>query len=65
VSATFSTNPITPTAGESATSTLTLKAGAASVGTTTVTVTATSGSATQNVTFQLTVARGIHIQKTP
>ena len=65
VSATFSSNPVTPAADGSVNSTLTLKAGAASQGTTPITVTATSGSNTANVTFQLTVAHGIHIQKEP
>jgi subtilase family serine protease len=56
VTATFSTNPVTPPANGSATSTLTLAASAsATVGTATVTVTGTSGSTTHSTTVTLTV----------
>jgi subtilase family serine protease len=56
VTATFSTNPVTPTANGSATSTLTLTASsAATVGTATVTITGTSGSTTHSTTIALTV----------
>jgi subtilase family serine protease len=56
VTATFSTNPVTPPANGSATSTLTLTASAsATVGTATVTVTGTSGSTTHSTTITLTV----------
>jgi subtilase family serine protease len=56
VTATFSTNPVTPPANGSASSTLTLTASAsAAVGTATVTVTGTSGSTTHSTTIALTV----------
>jgi subtilase family serine protease len=56
VTATFSTNPVTPPANGSATSTLTLTASAsATVGTATVTITGTSGSLTHSTTIALTV----------
>jgi subtilase family serine protease len=56
VTATFSTNPVTPPANGSATSTLTLTASAsATVGTATVTITGTSGSTSHSATITLTV----------
>jgi subtilase family serine protease len=56
VTATFSTNPVTPPANGSATSTLTLTASAsATVGTATVTITGTSGSTSHTATISLTV----------
>ena len=56
VTAAFSTNPVTPPANGSATSTLTFTAsGTATTGTTNVTVTGTSGSLVQNTTIALTV----------
>jgi hypothetical protein len=56
VTAAFSTNPVTPPANGSATSTLTFTASAtATTGTSNVTVTGTSGSITQNTTIALTV----------
>src|SRR5271168_754807 len=56
VTATFSTNPVTPPANGSATSTLTLTASAsATVGTATVTITGTSGSTSHSTTIALTV----------
>ncbi len=56
VTATYSTNPVTPPANGSATSTLTLTASAtATTGTSTVTVTGTSGSLTHNAAIALTV----------
>jgi subtilase family serine protease len=56
VTATFSTNPVTPPANGSASSTLTLTASAsATVGTATVTITGTSGSTTHSTTIALTV----------
>jgi kumamolisin len=56
VTATFSTNPVTPPANGSATSTLTLTASSsATVGTATVTITGTSGSTTHSTTIALTV----------
>src|SRR5580693_3738215 len=56
VTATFSTNPVTPPANGSATSTLTLTASSsATVGVATVTVTGTSGSTTHSTTIALTV----------
>jgi subtilase family serine protease len=56
VTASFSTNPVTPPANGSATSTLTLTASAtATVGTATVTITGTSGSTTHSTTIALTV----------
>jgi subtilase family serine protease len=56
VTATFSTNPVTPPANGSATSTLTLTASSsATVGTATVTITGTSGSTTHSTTISLTV----------
>ena len=56
VTATFSTNPVTPPANGSATSTLTLTASAsATVGTATVTITGTSGSTSHSSTISLTV----------
>jgi len=57
VTAAFSTNPVTPPANSSATSTLTFTASsAATTGTSTVTVTGTSGSLTQTATIALTVS---------
>src|SRR6266851_5004697 len=56
VTAAFSTNPVTPPANGSATSTLTLTAsGTATTGNATVTVTGTSGSLTHSATIALTV----------
>jgi subtilase family serine protease len=56
VTATFSTNPVTPPANGSATSTLTLTAFAsATVGTATITITGTSGSTSHSTTISLTV----------
>ncbi len=56
VTASFSTNPVTPPANGSATSTLTLTASStATVGTATVTITGTSGSTTHSTTIALTV----------
>jgi subtilase family serine protease len=56
VTASFSTNPVTPPANGSATSTLTLTASStATVGTATVTITGTSGSTSHSVTIALTV----------
>jgi len=56
VTAAFSTNPVTPPANGSATSTLTFTAAStAATGTSTVTVTGTSGSITQHATITLTV----------
>jgi subtilase family serine protease len=56
VTAAFSTNPVTPPANGSATSTLTLTASSsATVGTATVTITGTSGSTTHSATIALTV----------
>src|SRR5271155_983385 len=56
VTATFSTNPVTPPANGSASSTLTLTASAsATVGTATVTITGTSGSTSHSTTIALTV----------
>jgi len=56
VTATFSTNPVTPPANGSASSTLMLTASAsATVGTATVTITGTSGSTTHSTTIALTV----------
>jgi subtilase family serine protease len=56
VTATFSTNPVTPPANSSATSTLTLTASStATVGAATVTITGTSGSTTHSTTIALTV----------
>jgi subtilase family serine protease len=56
VTAAFSTNPVTPAANGSATSTLTLTASStATVGTATVTITGTSGSTTHSTTIALTV----------
>jgi subtilase family serine protease len=56
VTATFSTNPVTPPANGFATSTLTLTASAtASVGTSTVTVTGTSGTLIHSTTITLTI----------
>jgi hypothetical protein len=56
VTAAFSTNPVTPPANGSATSTLTFTASStAATGTSTVTVTGTSGSLTQTATIALTV----------
>jgi subtilase family serine protease len=57
VTASFSTNPVTPASGGSATSTLTLTASSsATVGTATVTITGTSGSTTHSATISLTVS---------
>jgi subtilase family serine protease len=56
VTATFSTNPVTPPANGSVTSTLTLTAsGTATTGTATVTITGTSGSLSHSTTITLTV----------
>ena len=56
VTAAFSTNPLTPPANGSATSTLTLTASSsATVGTATVTITGTSGSTSHSTTIALTV----------
>jgi hypothetical protein len=56
VTAAFSTNPVTPPANGSATSTLTLTASATAItGAATVTVTGTSGSLTHSTTIALTV----------
>jgi len=56
VTVAFSTNPVTPPANGSATSTLTFTASAsATVGTATVTVTGTSGALTHSTTIALTV----------
>ena len=56
VTATFSTNPVTPPANGTATSTLTLTASSsATVGMATVTITGVSGSITQTTTIALTV----------
>ncbi len=56
VTAAFSTNPVTPPANGTATSTLTLTAsGTATTGNATVTVTGTSGSTTHSTTIALTV----------
>jgi len=56
VTAAFSTNPVTPVANGSVTSTLTLTASAsATVGAATVTITGTSGSLTHSTTIALTV----------
>jgi subtilase family serine protease len=56
VTAAFSTNPVTPPANGSVTSTLTLTASAsATVGAATVTITGTSGSTTHSTTIALTV----------
>jgi subtilase family serine protease len=56
VTATFSTNPVTPPANGSATSTLTLTASSsATVGTATITITGTSGSTSHSTTISLTV----------
>jgi hypothetical protein len=56
VTAAFSTNPVTPPANGSATSTLTLTAsGTATTGTTNITINGTSGSLSHNATIALTV----------
>jgi subtilase family serine protease len=56
VTAAFSTNPVTPPANGSATSTLTLTASSsATIGTATVTITGTSGSTSHSTTVTLTV----------
>jgi subtilase family serine protease len=56
VTAAFSTNPVTPPANGSVTSTLTVTASAtATVGAATVTITGTSGSTTHSTTIALTV----------
>jgi subtilase family serine protease len=56
VTAAFSTNPVTPPANGSVTSTLTLTASStATVGAATVTITGTSGSTTHSATIALTV----------
>jgi len=56
VTATFSTNPVTPPANGNATSTLTLTASStATLGAATVTITGVSGSITQTTTVALTV----------
>jgi hypothetical protein len=57
VTASFSTNPVTPPANGSATSTLTLAASStATTGTATVTVTGTSGSLTHSTNITLTIS---------
>ncbi len=57
VTAAFSTNPVTPVANGTVTSTLTLTASAsATVGAATVTITGTSGSLTHSTTIALTVS---------
>jgi len=57
VTAAFSTNPVTPPANGTATSTLTFTASAtATTGTTNITVTGTSGSLVQTTTIALTVS---------
>jgi hypothetical protein len=57
VTASFSTNPVTPPANGNATSTLTFTASSsATTGTSTVTVTGTSGTITQTATISLTVS---------
>jgi kumamolisin len=57
VTAAFTTNPVTPVANGSVTSTLTLTASAsATVGAATVTITGTSGSLTHSTTIALTVS---------
>jgi kumamolisin len=57
VTATFSTNPVTPAANGSVTSTLTLTASStATTGAATVTITGTSGSLTHSTTIALTVS---------
>jgi hypothetical protein len=56
VTASFSTNPVTPPANGNATSTLTVTASStATTGTATVTITGTSGSTTHSTTINLTV----------
>src|SRR6266852_1572286 len=56
VTAAFSTNPVTPPANSTATSTLTLTAsGTATTGNATVTITGTSGALTHSTTIALTV----------
>jgi uncharacterized membrane protein len=56
VTASFSSNPVTPPSNGSAASTLTLTASSsATTGTATVTVTGTSGSTTHNATISLTI----------
>jgi hypothetical protein len=63
VTAAFSTNPVTPPANGSATSTLTLTASAAATtGAATVTVTGTSGSLTHSTTIALTVNSSVGLQ---
>ena len=63
VTAAFSTNPVTPPANGSATSTLTFTASAsAAAGTTNVTVTGTSGSLTHSTTIALTVNSSVGLQ---
>jgi hypothetical protein len=63
VTAAFSTNPVTPPANGSATSTLTLTASAlATTGTATVTVTGTAGSLTHSTTIALTVNSSVGLQ---
>jgi len=63
VTAAFSTNPVTPPANGSATSTLTLTASAgATTGNATVTVTGTSGALTHSATIALTVNSSVGLQ---
>jgi hypothetical protein len=63
VTAAFSTNPVTPPANGSASSTLTFTASAsATVGTATVTVTGVSGSLTHLTTVSLTVNSSVGLQ---
>src|SRR5205814_3267881 len=63
VTAAFSTNPVTPPANGSTTSTLTLTASAtATVGGATVTVTGTSGTLTHSASIALTVNSSVGSQ---
>ena len=63
VTAAFSTNPVTPPANGSVTSTLTLTASStAAVGTSTVTVTGTSGTLVHSTTISLTVNSSVGLQ---
>ena len=63
VTAAFSTNPVTPPANGSVTSTLTLTASAtATTGAATVTVTGTSGTLTHSTTIALTVNSSVGLQ---
>jgi uncharacterized membrane protein len=63
VTAAFSTNPVTPPANGSATSTLTLTASAtATTGAVTVSITGTSGTLTHSATIALTVNSSVGLQ---